>query len=54
MRYELHMFFRKLYMSVTGKCCDTCRHYDGRFGDDDCFQCEQSIGAVGYDKRGSE
>ena len=54
MRYELHMFFRKLYMSVTGKSCDTCRHYDGRFGDDDCFQCERSIRAVGYDRGESE
>lgn len=49
MRYELHMFFRKL-MSVTRKKCDTCRHYDGRFGDDGCFLCERSIKAVEYDR----
>lgn len=54
MRYELHMFFRKSYISGTRRDCDTCRHYDGRFGDDHCFQCERSIKAVGYDKRGSE
>lgn len=51
MRYKPHMIFRKLYMSVTGKNCDTCRHYDGRFGDDDCFQCEHSIRAVEYERR---
>lgn len=50
MRYELHMSLRKLYMKFFKKSCDSCKHYDGRFGEDCCFRCERSIKAVGYDR----
>lgn len=51
MKYEIHMFLRRLYMQVTGKNCETCIYYDGRFGEDCCFKCEHSIGAVEYKRR---
>ncbi len=51
MRYRIHRFLRKLYMRLIRKSCDTCCHYDGRYGEDECFRCERTIRAVEYDKR---
>lgn len=51
MRYELHMFLRKIYMGLTKKSCTTCRHYDGRFGEDICFYCERTKRVAYYDRR---
>lgn len=51
MKYDLHMLLRKIIMRWTGKRCDACRHYDGRFGDDTCFTCERSIKAVEYERK---
>lgn len=50
MRYKLHMFLLKLYIGISRKSCDTCKHYDGRFGDDCCFRCERSIKVVEHDR----
>ena len=51
MKYDLHMFLRKIVMWWTEKSCDTCKHYNGRFGDNTCFTCERSIKAVGYERK---
>lgn len=51
LKYDLHMLLRKVVMRLAGISCGTCRHYDGSFGDDTCFPCEQSIKAVGYERR---
>ena len=51
MKYALHMLLRKIVMWWTEKNCGSCKHYNGRFGDDTCFTCERSIKAVGYDRR---
>ncbi|WP_164473108.1 hypothetical protein [Clostridium sp. E02] len=51
MKYDLHMFLRKIITWLSGKNCGTCRHYDGRFGDESCFSCERSIKAVEYERR---
>lgn len=53
MKFELHMFFRRLFMIFFRKNCDSCVHYDGKFGSDKCFECERSIEAVGYEQRGA-
>lgn len=50
MKYEVQMLIRKLFMLYENKDCDTCEHYDGRFGEDCCFQCERSIRAVRYER----
>lgn len=51
MIYNLHIFFRNIIMRLIRKNCDSCRHYDGRFGDDTCFTCERSIKAVEYERK---
>ena len=51
MRYNLHMFLRKIVMQWTRKNCGTCKHYDGRFGDESCFPCDRSIKAVEYERK---
>lgn len=51
MRYQMHMMLRKIYMGVLRKDCCTCKHFDGRFGEDCCFRCEHSIRAVEYDRK---
>ena len=51
MKYDLHMLLRKIVIRWTEKHCASCLHYDGRFGDDACFTCEQNIKAVGYERR---
>lgn len=51
MRYELHMFLRRIYMKLHRKSCKACKHYDGRFGDDECFECQYSKKAACYEKR---
>ena len=53
MNYDLHMLLRKIYMLVFKLDCDTCRHYDGRFGEDCCFECERSVRAMKYERRGT-
>ena len=49
-KYHLIKNLRRLYVRLSGRNCDTCRHYDGRFGEDCCFQCERNIKAVNYDR----
>ncbi|MGL6199885.1 MAG: hypothetical protein ACRC3H_13235 [Lachnospiraceae bacterium] len=51
MKYELHRALRKLVIKITGRKCSSCNHYDGRFGQDCCFECERSIKVVNYDRR---
>ncbi|MFR3727686.1 hypothetical protein [Lacrimispora sp.] len=51
MKYNLHMLLRKIVMRWTGKRYGSCKHYDGRFGDNTCFACERSIKAVGYERK---
>jgi hypothetical protein len=51
MGYNLHMFLRKITIWWTGRNCGTCKHYDGRLGDDTCFLCERSVKAVGYERK---
>lgn len=50
MKYELYILLRKIHMRVFQKNCSTCIHYDGRFGEDCCFECERSIRAVNYER----
>lgn len=49
-KYHLIKLIRGLFVLASGRKCDTCRHYDGRFGEDCCFRCERSIRAVDYDR----
>lgn len=49
-KYHLIKNLRRLYVRLSGRDCDTCRHYDGRFGEDCCFRCERSVKAVNYDR----
>lgn len=49
--YELHMWLRKIIMEANKKSCSTCSHYDGKFGDDKCFNCLCTIKAVEYERR---
>ena len=49
-KYHLIKNLRQLYAWLSGRDCDTCQHYDGRFGEDCCFRCERSIKAVNYDR----
>ncbi len=51
MRYNLHRLLRKIITWRSGKTCGTCKHYDGKFGDESCFSCERSIKAVGYERK---
>lgn len=51
MSYNLHRLLQKIIMWWIGKNCETCKHYDGSFGDDTCFNCERSIKAVGYERK---
>lgn len=53
MRYEIMMLLKRLCMRFSKRDCDTCRHYDGKFGDDCYFECEHSIKAIGYERRGT-
>jgi len=50
MRYEVHRFIRKIIMRIIWKNCITCTHYDRKFGQDCCFECERSVKAVNYDR----
>lgn len=47
LRYKL----RRVYMIIRKMDCDSCIHYDGRFGDDECFRRERSVTADGYERR---
>lgn len=51
-KWKYHV--RKLFMLISKRDCDTCNHYDGRFGEDCCFECERSIKAKKYERRRSE
>lgn len=54
MNYAIHMAVRNMYMRLSRKRCSTCMHYDGAFGENCCFECERSIRAVKYERRGTE
>lgn len=45
---------RKFIMWVMKRHCGTCVHYDGRFGEECCFECERSIAGDRYERRGTE
>lgn len=38
-------------MRALRKSCDACQHYDGRYGEDCCFQCERDIRAIQYERK---
>lgn len=51
MGYDMRMFLRKIFVSILKRKCSTCVFYDGRFGSDECFDCEKSMTAVNYERR---
>lgn len=51
MRFDVFSLIRRIFMLCKRMNCDTCIHYDGRYGDDSCFNCEHSIMAVEYERR---
>ena len=50
MNYEKRMFLRKIFTTIFFRKCNTYLFYDGRFGCDECFECEKSITAVNYER----
>ena len=52
MRYRILELIRIVYLKLANKDCDTCKHYNGKFGDDYCFECLGTIKAVNYEFRG--
>jgi len=52
-RRRLQRFYlmRKIVMWCLRRSCGTCLHYDGRFGEDCCFECERTIDAPWYQER---
>ena len=52
MPFEIHEWLRRLFMAAEGKSCKTCVNYDGRFGNDTCFECLCNMKANGYESIG--
>lgn len=50
MSYEMRMFLRGIFTTLFRRKCKRCLFYDGRFGCDECFECEKSITAVNYER----
>lgn len=48
---QMRYFLRTIFMKISGRNCDSCVHYDGKFGEDCCFQCEYSITGEHYERR---
>jgi len=46
--FEMHEWLRRLFMAAEGK---SCVNYDGRFGNDTCFECLCNMRANGYERR---
>ena len=50
MSYDIRMLLRKIFTVLFRRKCQMCLFYDGRFGCDECFECEKSITAVNYER----
>lgn len=48
---NLQYKLRRLYMIIRKIDCDDCIHYGRGFGDEECFHCERSVTADGYERR---
>ncbi|MGF7002434.1 hypothetical protein M2149_000810 [Lachnospiraceae bacterium PFB1-21] len=48
---DFKQFLRRVHRKLRGIRCADCKHYDGRYGDDNCFACLVDIRSSEYEQR---